>query len=93
MAARRTQTPWCAPAAAQSARAAAAHHGSRLRAAFRLLRAAPQTLSNDTNEKFTMLRVEVPDRPGLLTDLVQTLRCAAAPHARRCHRHAHRTRR
>jgi len=35
-----------------------------------------QTLSNDDNDKFTMLRVEVPDRPGLLTDLVQTLRCA-----------------
>lgn len=34
-----------------------------------------QTFTNDDNDKFTMLRVELPDRPGLLTDLVQTLRC------------------
>ena len=35
-----------------------------------------QTLSNDDSDRYTMLRVEVPDRPGLLTDLVQTLRVA-----------------
>lgn len=39
-----------------------------------------QTLTNDANDKFTMLRVEVPDRPGLLTDLVQSLRCVLKAH-------------
>jgi hypothetical protein len=35
------------------------------------------TLSNEEgDDKFTVLRVEAPDRPGLLTDLVQTLRGA-----------------
>ena len=50
--------------------------GSAVRSGSEHSSAVPlQTFTNDDNDKFTMLRVELPDRPGLLTDLVQTLRC------------------
>lgn len=42
-----------------------------------LFNATVQELSNEQDDDFTMLRVEVPDRPGLLTDLVKSLKCEA----------------